>query len=364
MEVLSAGAVLCEGCLSDSNIVHCNLRFNQLESKVGEKLWAAMAKYGVVNQGGVRDYKEKIDEMEKRDRENKGGGNFLKRKKVNSIISQGKADIFFIQESKLEVVDCATVSCFWRKVDVGWSFSKSSGASGGLIMLWKEGSFDVIHSFAGAGYLSIKLRWKGKNYYIVNVYSPCELNLKRKLWRELLSLKAKFSYGEWIMGGDFNSNKNERERKGCVVSRRSEMRYFSSLIEESNLVDLQCKGKRYSWYGGAGRAMSRIDIFLVDEAIISRWGIVRQLIGERDISDHCPAWIIINKEDWGPKPFMVNNSWFENKDFIPYVEQVWRNIKVEGRRDFVLKEKFRILKGSLRSWITEVFGKFDLEIEA
>lgn len=77
------------------------------------------------------------------------------------------------------------------------------------------------------------------------------------------------------------------------------MRYFSSFIEE-------CDG---------GRSMRILDRFLVDEVIISRWGIIGQLIGKRDISDHFPVWLIINKGVWGSKPFLVNNSWFENMDF-------------------------------------------------
>lgn len=52
--------------------------------------------------------------------------NLLKRNEINSIISQ--ADIFLIQYSKLKVVDEGIASCFWRKVDVGWYFSKSQGA--------------------------------------------------------------------------------------------------------------------------------------------------------------------------------------------------------------------------------------------
>ncbi|XP_058742324.1 uncharacterized protein LOC131614788 [Vicia villosa] len=36
---------------------------------------------------------------------------------------------------------------------------------------------------------------------------------------------------------------------------------------------------------------------------------------------------------------------------------------VRGRGDFVLKEKFRIIKERLRWWNNTVFGKFDLEVE-
>lgn len=38
-------------------------------------------------------------------------------------------------------------------------------------------------------------------------------------------------------------------------------------------------------------------------------------------------------------------------------------MRVEGRNDFVIKEKFNILKGSLRKWNLEFFGKVNLEVE-
>ncbi|XP_058783710.1 uncharacterized protein LOC131658433 [Vicia villosa] len=46
-----------------------------------------------------------------------------------------------------------------------------------------------------------------------------------------------------------------------------------------------------------------------------------------------------------------------------FVECECKAIHVRGRGDFVLKEKFRIIKDKLRWWNITVFGKFDLEVE-
>lgn len=101
--------------------------------------------------------------------------------------------------------------------------------------------------------------------------------------------------------------------------------------------------------------MSRIDKFLLESEVIDKWGVVGQLIGERYISDHYPIWLIIDCSDWGPKPFKVNDGWFDNKDFLPFVKQEWGKLRVAGRSDFVIKEKLRQLKDSLRRWNYEVF---------
>ncbi|XP_058779060.1 uncharacterized protein LOC131653017 [Vicia villosa] len=49
--------------------------------------------------------------------------------------------------------------------------------------------------------------------------------------------------------------------------------------------------------------------------------------------------------------------------FYPFVEKEWNDIKVEGRGDYVLKEKLFRLKNRIKWWNKEVFGKIELEIE-
>ncbi|XP_058774477.1 uncharacterized protein LOC131648765 [Vicia villosa] len=223
---------------------------------------------------------------------------------------------------------------------------------------------EVICSFRGTGYLGIKVRWQDSYLYICNVYSSCELSLKRELWRNLLDLKDKNRDGDWIIGGDFNAVKNRGERKGLSEGGgKVEWEEFSSFINDLGLEDVPCIGKKFSWFSGDGKLRSRLDRFLMSSNIINRWGVVGQEIGERDISDHCPVWIVADKSDWGPKPFKFNNEWFQHKDFLGYVEREWRSMEVYGRGDFVLKEKLSRLKNKLRWWNINVFGMIDLNLE-
>lgn len=95
--------------------------------------------------------------------------------------------------------------------------------------------------------------------------------------------------------------------------------------------------------------------FLVADTVVSRWGIVGQLVGDRDISDYCLIWLICDNSNWDPKRFKVNNEWFSKKEFFSFVEKEWLGLKVEGRGDFVLKEKLRRLKESLRWWNVNIW---------
>lgn len=78
-----------------------------------------------------------------------------------------------------------------------------------------------------------------------------------------------------MIGGYFNAEKNGRERVGwSVLGNNSEWREFSGFIEDSGLVDIMCKGKRFSWYSGDGKSNIRIDCFHVSNILMDRWGVV------------------------------------------------------------------------------------------
>ncbi|XP_058755940.1 uncharacterized protein LOC131629163 [Vicia villosa] len=283
-----------------------------------------------------------------------GGCSLVKRRRIHQIITSGKADVFLIQETKLRSCSEATAKSFWCEEGIEFSVTDSEGMSGGLIILWKASKVNVIGSFRGDGFLGIiveskEFESKECPLYICNVYSPCGLSSKRVLWKNLLDVKERFNDGEWLIGGDFNSVKNGGERRGrSALGNQEEWEEFAGFISDVGLEDVPCKGKIFSWISSDGRAKSRIDHFLVSSNLVNWYGVVGQHIGDRDISDHCPIWLVVDKMDWGPKPFKFNNEWFNHKEFIGFVEKEWKDMFVQGRGDFVLKEKLRLLKIKLR----------------
>lgn len=105
------------------------------------------------------------------------------------------------------VVDGVIAGNLWNHGIIGWSISKAEGRFGGLVILWKEQNIDVVLSFKRLGFLGIKVWWKDRFYYFVNVYSPCSLSGKKLLLKEVLKLRDKFTDREWLMGGDFNTER-------------------------------------------------------------------------------------------------------------------------------------------------------------
>ncbi|CAK8541506.1 unnamed protein product [Lathyrus sativus] len=141
----------------------------------------------------------------------RGGGNYSKRRRIICIINSGKAYIFLIQESKLKEVDRKVIGNLWNNQEVIWYFNKSHGQFKGIITMWNENSIQCVFTFSGEGFLGVKVVWKNEFYYVINVYSGCSINSKRKLWVELCLCKRKWLNGKWIIGGDFNAVSNSYE---------------------------------------------------------------------------------------------------------------------------------------------------------
>lgn len=66
----------------------------------------------------------------------RGGGRSIKRKRICCNINKRGAEMFLIQETKMEVVSEAIAKSFWRSEDVDFSFAPSEGLPGGILKLW------------------------------------------------------------------------------------------------------------------------------------------------------------------------------------------------------------------------------------
>ncbi|XP_058784109.1 uncharacterized protein LOC131658877 [Vicia villosa] len=247
---------------------------------------------------------------------------------------------------------------------VEWSFLEAVGASGGLLTMWKKDLFNLVFSFKGQGYLGLCVEKNGKLIYFVNVYASCDINRRMESWKRLIEFKMKNEKGAWCIGGDFNSISSLEEIVGkSGRNYRREMSEFNAFIEEMDLVDLPTIGGKFTWFNSNGKAMSRIDRFLLSEDFIDDWKVEGQFIGERDVSDHALIWLKDKSRNWGPKPFRFINSWFDHVDSNSFVKKEWNIIDIKGRGDFCLVEKLRILKKRLAWWNKEIYGWTDLNLE-
>ncbi|CAK8536131.1 unnamed protein product [Lathyrus sativus] len=129
----------------------------------------------------------------------------LKRRRISQIIQRGSADIFLIQETKINKMEAGIVNSMWRNYDMDWSAQNSIGNSGGILTMWNTTRITAYSSFCGKGFLGLHIFWNNHRLIVINVYAPCGSADKSKLWRELIKIKSNYSNVGWIVRGDFNA---------------------------------------------------------------------------------------------------------------------------------------------------------------
>ncbi|GKV30536.1 hypothetical protein SLEP1_g39339 [Rubroshorea leprosula] len=263
----------------------------------------------------------------------------------------------------MERVDKCLCRMVWDLDNFEWVAQPANGASGGILIIWNSNIFKKIGCLEGAGFLGVVGFWGEENIpcYLVNVYSPCDLASKRILW-ENLSNKICSNKGNWCIAGDFNAIRNLQERKGGISVRR-ELKEFNEFIEISGLVNLPMIGRKFTLYQPNGNCMSRLDRFLFFEEWMLNWTDLKQWGLARSLSDHCPILVKDEACNWGPKPFKFYNVWLQDLAFREMIEKQWDSFNIQGWGGFVLKEKMKLLKNSMKVWTRNHVQVVDKQIE-
>ncbi|GKV29753.1 hypothetical protein SLEP1_g38652 [Rubroshorea leprosula] len=307
----SSGSRAAGISIGDTEIRNCNkLAERKRQDQQPADLWDFAKKLGVVAMD-EQQIKKRIEEMEKRDKEEKA--------------------------SMLQPEEASTKKA-------------ANGLAGGLLCIWNSKVFRKIEVIEGDNYLGVCGLWgeDDTEVYIINIYSPCQLAGKRALWEDLQKLIINKG-GKWCLAGDFNAVRKIEERAGSREVTR-EMKEFDEFIQNTGLIDLPLVGRRYTWYNSNGKYMSRIDRFLLTEEWILKWCDMKQWGLNRFVSDHCPILLKNEKMDWGPKPFKFFDAWLDQPGCKEIIREVWKSTIVRGWKGYILKEKLKRTKKELKEW--------------
>lgn len=117
-----------------------------------------------------------------------------------------------------------------------------------MLTTCKIGEISSIFTFSSVSYIGVKIEWKGRFNYNLNVYSPYLFHLKRKLWKDILDITSKYIYEDWIIGSDFNAISKFLKRKSSSSFNRSrEIREFRDFLGCINLVDMSCMRNKFTF---------------------------------------------------------------------------------------------------------------------
>ncbi|GAU22961.1 hypothetical protein TSUD_247050 [Trifolium subterraneum] len=226
-------------------------------------------------------------------------------------------------------------------------------ASGGLLTMWDTSEVEVWSSTSREHVLWCHGRFlkTGEEFYLANVYAPCEMGAKQSLWNSLLG-RIHLLNGERVcVCGDFNAVRSIEERRSSRAgSHSSDHIPFNQFIDDDVLIDLPLSGRKFTWYKGDGLAMSRLDRFLLSEEWCLTGPNCVQVAQLRGLSDHCPLVLEADEENWGPRPSRILKCWKDIPGYQQFVRDKWNAMQIDGWGGFVLKEKFKMIRLALKAW--------------
>ena len=261
--------------------------------------------------------------------------------------------ILCLQETKLQRCHDGVCLSVWDGQPVAFSFRPSLRAFGGLLSLWDSTEVEVWSSSSFDHVLSIHGRFISSNeeFHLFNVYAPCNGNERRVLWDSLSSRLQALRGKKACVCGDFNAVRCRAERRPVSASRGVlDFGPFNQFIVENALIDLPLCGRNFTWFKRDRKLMSRIDRFLLSEDWCLVWLNCVQVALLRGLSDHCPLFLSVDKENCGPRPSRFLKCWSDNLGYKEFVRNMWSSFQVEVWGGYVLKEKFKLIKSALKDW--------------
>ncbi|KAF5480638.1 hypothetical protein F2P56_001374 [Juglans regia] len=171
----------------------------------------------------------------------------------------------------------------------------------------------------------------------------------------------------WFIGVDFNIIRCNDDKVGGIMWAPSAKAEFNACIQHCGLLDLPYVRNRLSWCNGrlgVRCIWARLDRVLVNMTFINLWGDVHVEYLPRSSSDHLPMVVSLCREQsMVARPFRFQCMWGTHEGFLPLVKEVWY-VFIDGCPMFPISKKLKALKGALRKWNVEVFGRVEVELKA
>ncbi|WJX34557.1 hypothetical protein P8452_22661 [Trifolium repens] len=113
----------------------------------------------------------------------RGLGGLEKRKEVRKLVGDMCPSILCLQETKLQTCDTSLCLSLWGTSPHAFSYRPSVGASGGILTIWDSSEVEVWSSESRDHVLWCHSRFitSGEEFYVANVYAPCDDGAKQRL---------------------------------------------------------------------------------------------------------------------------------------------------------------------------------------
>ncbi|KAK1305934.1 hypothetical protein QJS10_CPA10g01485 [Acorus calamus] len=204
----------------------------------------------------------------------------------------------------------------------------------------------------------------GTRIDITAVYASNSPADRLVLWENLESLKQSSDSVNWIVGRDFNEVWFANEKIGGCRPKMKQLQRFNNALQACALQDIKSTGHYLSWSNRQDKRIScRLDQILGNHnGILSYPESYIHYLPE-GISDHSP--LLVHQSPvvaFDPKPFKFFHMWTLHPGFLDLVSQSW-NVPIVGSPLFILAQKLKRLKMTLKNWNAQCFSPVHRRIQ-
>jgi len=286
--------------------------------------------------------------------------NRARRNVVRTIVSQQRASIVCLQETKIANFS-VPLNCDVTGTDFDYCSLPAVGASGGAVSSWRRDLWDV--SSTEVRRFSITLRLSSGTaapWCLTNVYGPVERSDKRVFLQELRDVRASCP-DPWMVCGDFNLIYQAADKNNGRLH-RGLMRAFRGVIDDLQLQELHLQGRLFTWSNGReSPTLERLDRALASQGWVAMFPNHQLRSLSSDSSDHAPLILVLNAQPWHVPRFRFEQAWTKLPGFLDVVAAAWGPPCPDVDACKCLDIKLRALAKALRSWRAARVGAITLQ---
>lgn len=235
--------------------------------------------------------------------------------------------------------------------------------AGKIWVLWQD---DILVQTAlyREQFILLRLVAGSTNILCCFVYAKCNMVKRKDLWEHL---KTQVIGSEpCFIVGDFNIIREDSKRRGGRPRPRAAMTDFNSWIQHYGLIEMRSWGRRFSWcngQSGLSRSWAKLDRCFLNTSCLTSFPNASLSYLPRSTSDHSPLFMAFQVDPfhYGASPFRFQQMWIEHPYFLP-VKGIWQE-EVGGTGLFKLALKLKKLRGALRVWNKQIFGRTETHLQ-
>ncbi|XP_030959237.1 uncharacterized protein LOC115981210 [Quercus lobata] len=288
----------------------------------------------------------------------RGLGSSLAVRTLTDEVRTKKPLLVFLSETKAGM---SRIKGIQNKLDYTQGITvPSDGRSGGLAMLWREGT-DVRFKSCSNSHIDVEIHERSSvaPWRAIGFYGQPDVAKRFISWQLMEALK-KQSDLPWVVFGDFNEISQSYEKLGGPERDAGQMKDFRECLSSCGLFDLGFVGQRFAWCNGREgeqRTKLRLDRMVASESWVQCFSEASLHHFSMSIFDHCLLTLYLNRrQPHKPvrKRFFFEAMWTREPGCRKVIEEAWDPLRRDP--DFRITDQLKNCQEHLCRWNWKVFG--------